>query len=86
MRIPPSLSFEQAACICETYLTAYMNLFLYARLVDGETVLLHGGGGGVATAAMQLIKTLTPWAPARDGVDGQSGARSGARRRRRHRL
>ncbi len=32
MRIPPSLSFEQAACICETYLTAYMNLFLYARL------------------------------------------------------
>ncbi len=60
MRIPPSLSFEQAACICETYLTAYMNVFLYARLVDGETVLLHGGGGGVATAAMQLVKTLTP--------------------------
>ena len=60
MRIPPSLSFEQAACICETYLTAYMNLFLYARLVDGETVLLHGGGGGVTTAAMQLVKTLAP--------------------------
>ena len=60
MRIPPTMSFEQAACICETYLTAYMNLFLYARLTDGETVLLHGGGGGVATAAMQLVKTLTP--------------------------
>ena len=40
MRIPPNLSFEQAACICETYLTAYMNVFLYARLADGETVLL----------------------------------------------
>ena len=60
MRIPESMSFEQAACICETYLTVYMNLFLYARLTDGETVLLHGGGGGVTTAAMQLVKTLTP--------------------------
>jgi putative PIG3 family NAD(P)H quinone oxidoreductase len=60
MRIPPSMSFEQAACICETYLTAYMNLFLYARLADGETVLLHGGGGGVTTAAMQLVKMLAP--------------------------
>ena len=60
MRIPANLSFEQAACICETYLTAYMNLFLYARLADGETVLLHGGGGGVTTAAMQLAKALTP--------------------------
>jgi putative PIG3 family NAD(P)H quinone oxidoreductase len=58
MRIPPNLSFEQAACICETYLTAYMNLFMYARLRDGETVLLHGGGGGVTTAAMQLVKAL----------------------------
>jgi putative PIG3 family NAD(P)H quinone oxidoreductase len=60
MRIPPNLSFEQAACICETYLTAYMNVFLYARLADGETVLVHGGGGGVATAAMHLVKALRP--------------------------
>ncbi len=60
MRMPESLSFGQAACICETYLTAYMNLFLYARLADGETVLLHGGGGGVTTAAMQIVKSLTP--------------------------
>jgi putative PIG3 family NAD(P)H quinone oxidoreductase len=60
MRMPQSMSFEQAACICETYLTAYMNLFLYAGLADGETALLHGGGGGVTTAAMQLVKTLAP--------------------------
>jgi NADPH2:quinone reductase len=60
MRIPPSMSFEQAACICETYLTAYMNVFMYARLADGETVLLHGGGGGVTTAALQLCKALRP--------------------------
>jgi putative PIG3 family NAD(P)H quinone oxidoreductase len=60
MRMPENLSFEQAACICETYLTAYMNLFLYARLADGETVLLHGGGGGVTTAAVQIVKALRP--------------------------
>ena len=60
LKMPPNLSFEQAACICETYLTAYMNLFLYAELAGGETVLLHGGGGGVTTAAMQLVKTLVP--------------------------
>jgi putative PIG3 family NAD(P)H quinone oxidoreductase len=60
MRIPENLSFEQAACICETYLTAYMNLVLYARLTDGETVLLHGGGGGVTTAALQIVKALQP--------------------------
>jgi putative PIG3 family NAD(P)H quinone oxidoreductase len=60
MRIPQAMSFEQAACICETYLTAFMNVFLYARLADGEAVLLHGGGGGVTTAAMQLVKMLTP--------------------------
>jgi putative PIG3 family NAD(P)H quinone oxidoreductase len=60
MRIPPNLSFEQAACICETYITAYMNLFLGAKLADGETVLLHGGGGGVTTAAMHLCAALAP--------------------------
>jgi NADPH2:quinone reductase len=60
IRIPRGMSFEQAACICETYLTAYMNLFLNARLADGETVLLHGGGGGVTTAAMQLCRVLVP--------------------------
>ena len=57
---PPNLSFEQAACICETYITAYMNVFLGARLKDGESVLLHGGGGGVNTAAIQLVKVLSP--------------------------
>lgn len=60
MPIPANLSFEQAACICETYLTAYMNLFLYAKLADGETVLLHGGGGGVTTAAIHLCRALVP--------------------------
>jgi NADPH:quinone reductase len=54
------MSFEQAACVCETYITAYLNVFLEARLEDGETVLLHGGGGGVNTAALQLCRALAP--------------------------
>jgi putative PIG3 family NAD(P)H quinone oxidoreductase len=60
LRIPERLSFAAAACIPETYITAYMNVFLYAKLADGETVLLHGGGGGVTTAAMQLCAVLAP--------------------------
>lgn len=60
MRIPDAMTFEQAACICETYITAYLNLFMLAGLADGETVLLHGGGGGVNTAGLQLCKALVP--------------------------
>lgn len=60
MPIPESVSFEQAACICETYITAYLNLFMIGKLPGEKSVLIHGGGGGVATAAIQLCKALTP--------------------------
>jgi len=60
MRIPDRLDFHQAACVCETYITAYLNIFMLAGLKDGETVLVHGGGGGVNTSAIQLCKALTP--------------------------
>ncbi|MEW7992661.1 MAG: NAD(P)H-quinone oxidoreductase [Candidatus Thiodiazotropha sp.] len=56
--IPQSMSFEEAACVCETYITAYLNIFMLGALKAGETVLLHGGGGGVNTAAIQLCKAL----------------------------
>ena len=59
MPIPESINFEQAACICETYITAYLNLFMIAELQDKRSVLIHGGGGGVATAAIQLCKSLS---------------------------
>ncbi|MCP4472793.1 MAG: NAD(P)H-quinone oxidoreductase [Gammaproteobacteria bacterium] len=60
MALPESVSFEQAACICETYITAYLNLFLLGELQGKKTVLIHGGGGGVATSAIQLCRALTP--------------------------
>jgi len=58
--IPESMSFEEAACVCETYITAYLNVFMIGGLQDGDSVLLHGGGGGVNTAALQLCKALAP--------------------------
>lgn len=60
MAIPESMSFEEAACVCESYITAFLNVFMIGGLQDGETVILHGGGGGVNTAAIQLCKALTP--------------------------
>ena len=60
MRIPDSMSFEEAACICESYITAFLNIFMIGAFQDGQTAILHGGGGGVNTAAIQLCKALTP--------------------------
>jgi len=55
MRIPENLSFEQAAAIPEVFLTAYQNLFNVARFSSGQMVLIHAGGSGVGTAAIQLV-------------------------------
>jgi putative PIG3 family NAD(P)H quinone oxidoreductase len=60
MRIPESMNFNEAACVCESYITAFLNVFMIGGLKDGNTVILHGGGGGVNTAAIQLCKALTP--------------------------
>jgi len=56
MRIPENIPFEAAAAIPEVFLTAYQNLFNAARLAPGETVLIHAGGSGVGTAAVQLVR------------------------------
>ncbi|HEX8408451.1 MAG TPA: NAD(P)H-quinone oxidoreductase [Thermoanaerobaculia bacterium] len=56
MHVPDDLSDAEAAALPEVFLTAYLNLFLIARLRDGETVLIHGGGSGVGTAATTLAK------------------------------
>jgi NADPH:quinone reductase len=60
MPIPESMSFEEAACVCESYITAFLNVFLLGEFKDGQTAILHGGGGGVNTAAIQLCRALTP--------------------------
>lgn len=78
MRIPPDIGFEEAACIPETFITAYQNVFLNARLADGEAILIHGGGGGVGSAAIQICKALTPAARILTTVSGTKVARAKA--------
>lgn len=56
MRVPDALSDDAAAAIPEVFLTAFLNLFLLAQLREGESVLIHGGGSGVGTAATTLCK------------------------------
>ncbi|MDX1584657.1 MAG: NAD(P)H-quinone oxidoreductase, partial [Thermoanaerobaculia bacterium] len=52
--IPEGLSFSEAAAIPETYLTAVLNIFLLGGAGAGDKVLVHGGSGGVGTAAIRL--------------------------------
>jgi putative PIG3 family NAD(P)H quinone oxidoreductase len=58
--IPESMSFEEAACVCESSLTAFLNIFMIGEFRDGQTAILHGGGGGVNTAGIQLCRALVP--------------------------
>jgi putative PIG3 family NAD(P)H quinone oxidoreductase len=56
IKIPASLSFEEAAGFPEVFLTAFLNLFMLADIKSGEAALIHGGGSGVGTASIQLLK------------------------------
>lgn len=60
MAIPESMSFIEAACVCESYITAFLNLFMVGGLKDNNTAIIHGGGGGVNMAGVQLCKALVP--------------------------
>ncbi len=53
---PASLSFEEAACLPTAWLTAYRMLFNRGGLKAGDTVLVQGAGGGVATALIILAR------------------------------
>ena len=59
IKIPDSMSFEEAACVCESYITAFLNVFLLGELKDGNYAIFHGGGGGVNTAAIQITRAIT---------------------------
>jgi NADPH:quinone reductase-like Zn-dependent oxidoreductase len=65
---PASLSFEEAACLPTAWLTAYRMLFGRGDLKAGDTVLVQGAGGGVATALIALARAggLRVFATSRD--------------------
>jgi NADPH:quinone reductase len=56
--IPATVSLEEGAAIPETFFTVYFNLFQRAGLRAGETVLVHGGSGGIGTTAIMLAKAF----------------------------
>lgn len=56
--VSESMSDDQAAAFVIAYHTAYVGLVLRGGLVAGETLLVHGGSGGVGSAAIQLAKAL----------------------------
>jgi NADPH:quinone reductase-like Zn-dependent oxidoreductase len=64
---PAELSFSEAACLPTAWLTAYKMLFSKAGVRPGDTVLVQGAGGGVATAAIVLGRAagLRVWATSR---------------------
>jgi NADPH:quinone reductase-like Zn-dependent oxidoreductase len=65
---PASLSFEEAACLPTAWLTAYRMLYTQGGLKPGDTVLVQGAGGGVATALISLAHAggLRVFATSRD--------------------
>ncbi len=67
--LPDAVSFEQGAAIGVPYGTAYRALFHRAQARPGETVFVHGGSGGVGTAAIQLASAAGMVVLATAGTD-----------------
>ena len=54
MRAPKDLSMTEAACIPETFMTVWHNVFERGALKAGESFLVHGGSSGIGSTAIQL--------------------------------
>ncbi|MGW2600470.1 SDR family NAD(P)-dependent oxidoreductase [Streptomyces klenkii] len=55
-RMPDAMGFAEAATLPAVFLTVHYGLGRQARLAAGETVLVHGGAGGVGLAALQFAR------------------------------
>jgi NADPH2:quinone reductase len=56
--VPEGLTVDEAAAIPETFFTVWANVFDIAKLKPGESLLVHGGSGGIGTAAIQMAKAM----------------------------
>ena len=56
--VPKGVSLRDAGGLPETFFTVWSNVFITAGLKAGETLLVHGGAGGIGTTAIQLAKTF----------------------------
>lgn len=77
---PASLSFVEAACLPTAWLTAHRMLFTRGQLRAGDTVLVQGVGGGVATACITLGRAagLRVLATSRDEAKAKRALELGA--------
>jgi putative PIG3 family NAD(P)H quinone oxidoreductase len=55
---PAGLSALEAASLPENYFTVWNNVFDRVHLTAGETILIHGGSGGIGLTAIQLAKAF----------------------------
>ena len=69
--IPAGISLRDAGSLPETFFTVWSNVFMGAALKSGETLLVHGGAGGIGATAIQLAKAF---GAAEGKVYGSSGA------------
>ncbi|WP_424887997.1 NAD(P)H-quinone oxidoreductase [Streptomyces sp. XH2] len=56
--VPDGMDVVTAACLPEVTATVWSNVFMVAHLRPGETFLVHGGGSGIGTMAVQLAKAV----------------------------
>ena len=56
--IPEGVAFRDAACAPIAFSTVQHMLFDNAKLKPGETILVHAGGSGIGTAAIQMAKAI----------------------------
>jgi NADPH2:quinone reductase len=58
VELPDEVSFEEGAGLLVSYLTAFHALVTAAMVQPGDLVLVHAGGGGLGTAAVQIAREL----------------------------
>ena len=56
LRVPEGMDLEEAAGFPEVFLTVFLNCFQIGGLNKGDALLVHGGGSGIGTAAIQLMR------------------------------
>jgi putative PIG3 family NAD(P)H quinone oxidoreductase len=71
MSVPKSLSMTEAACIPETFMTVWHNVFERGALKAGESFLVHGGSSGIGSTAIQLAVHFGARVFATAGSDGK---------------
>ncbi|HZK35420.1 MAG TPA: NAD(P)H-quinone oxidoreductase [Aeromicrobium sp.] len=56
--VPRGVSLTEAAGLVEVAATVWSNVFMMGKLQPGETLLIHGGGSGIGTMAIQIAKAF----------------------------